>query len=204
MRSTTGKFKNKKLYFPRGIRPTQDKVRKAVFDILGDISGLSFLDLFAGSGAVGFEALSRGAGELVLVELNRDSVDAIRKNIGILRDAPCSVIHIEAQKAVKLLHERGKTFNIIFLDPPYCKFKAPRYDAFNNIVDSPGSGEEISESLAKKILQTLEAYDILSPNGLVVVQRFKNEELPQAMPGLLLVKEAKYGDTRLSIFQKKE
>ncbi|MFA5005228.1 MAG: 16S rRNA (guanine(966)-N(2))-methyltransferase RsmD, partial [Candidatus Omnitrophota bacterium] len=135
MRITTGKFKNKKLYFPRGIRPTQDKVRKAVFDILGDISGLSFLDLFAGSGAVGFEALSRGAGELVLVELNRDSVDAIKKNINILKDAPCSVIHIEAQKAVKLLHERGKTFDIIFLDPPYYKLKALIYQSPGDLAD---------------------------------------------------------------------
>jgi len=203
MRITTGKFKNKKLYFPRGIRPTQDKVRKAVFDILGDISGLSFLDLFAGSGAVGFEALSRGAGELVLVELNRDSVDAIKKNINILKDAPCSVIHIEAQKAVKLLHERGKTFDIIFLDPPYYKLKPPSrqisVDSPVNLQPEEGPGG----SLAKKILQTMEAYDILSPNGLIVVQHFKNEGLPQAMPGLVLVKEAKYGDTRLSIFQKK-
>jgi 16S rRNA G966 N2-methylase RsmD len=81
---------------------------------------------------------------------------------------------------IENLHKSRKTFDVIFFDPPY------RFD------------------LAKKTLQTLEAYDILSPNGLIIVQRFKNEELPQEMPGLVLVKEAKYGDTRLSIFQKKE
>ncbi|MFA5005693.1 MAG: hypothetical protein WC561_06195, partial [Candidatus Omnitrophota bacterium] len=117
--------------------------------------------------------------------------------------APCSVIHIEAQKAVKLLHERGKTFDIIFLDPPYYKLKALIYQAPGDLADGQQPGEEASGSLAKKILQTMEAYDILSPNGLIVVQHFKNEGLPPAMPGLVLVKEAKYGDTRLSIFQKK-
>jgi len=207
MRISTGKFKNKKLYFPRGIRPTQNLVRKAVFDILGDISGLSFLDLFAGSGAVGFEALSRGASELVLVELNRDCVDAIKKNISILGNPPCDLIHIHAQKAVKILHQRGKTFDLIFLDTPYYKIKINASDDPNPLVpvvpDLDAEGQS-NGPLAKKILQTLEAYDILSPNGLIIVQRFKNEELPQEMPGLVLVKEAKYGDTRLSIFQKKE
>ncbi|MDP2928237.1 MAG: RsmD family RNA methyltransferase [Candidatus Omnitrophota bacterium] len=204
MRITTGKYRNRKIQMPKGIRPTQDKVRKAVFDILGDISGLTFLELFAGSGAVGFEALSRGAGELVLVELNRDSIESIRKNIDILRATSCSVIHIEAQKAVKLLHESGKSFDIIFIDPPYYKLKAPRYGAFNKITGSLGSRGQISESLTKKILQTLEGYDILSPNGLIVVQHSKLEQLPKDGLKFSLIKEAKYGDTWLSIFSHAE
>lgn len=200
MRITTGKYRNRKIHMPKGIRPTQDKVRKAVFDILGDIRGLTFLELFAGSGAVGFEALSRGAGELVLVELNHDSIEAIRKNIGILRATSCSVIHIEAQKAVKLLHESGKLFDIIFVDPPYYKFKAPGYGDTNQRANIAGSKKEIGESLTKKILQTLEGYDILSPNGLIVVQHSKLEQLPQDGLKFSLVKEAKYGDTWISIF----
>jgi len=180
MRITTGKYRNRKLFYPRSIRPTQDKVRKAVFDILGDISGLTFLELFAGSGAVGFEALSRGALELTMVESERDSVLAIKKNINALGASSCNLYYLDAEKAVKLLARNKKRFDIIFLDPPYHLAKV------------------------KKILQTLEAYDILSPNGLILVQHSKLELLPGNSPNFSLIKEAKYGDTWLSIFRKEE
>jgi 16S rRNA (guanine(966)-N(2))-methyltransferase RsmD len=180
MRITTGKYRNRKLHMPKGIRPTQDKVRKAVFDILGDISGLTFLEIFAGSGAVGFEALSRGVAELTLVESNHNSILAIKRNIALLNAAACSLYHLEAEKAIKLLSLDNKSFDIIFIDPPYLK------------------------EMAKKILQTLEGYDILSPNGLIVVQHSKAEKLPGDSLKLSLIKEAKYGDTWLSIFRKKE
>lgn len=180
MRITTGKYRNHKIYMPKGIRPTQDKVRKAVFDILGDISGLTFLEIFAGSGAVGLEALSRGASELTIVESNRDSILAIKKNIELLKAPDCNLYHLEADKAIKLLSLDKKSFDIIFIDPPYHK------------------------DMAKKILQTLEAYDILSPHGLIVIQHFKAELLPKDSLNFSLIKEAKYGDTWLSIFRKKE
>ncbi|MDD5725263.1 MAG: 16S rRNA (guanine(966)-N(2))-methyltransferase RsmD [Candidatus Omnitrophica bacterium] len=179
MRITTGKYRNRKLHIPRGIRPTQDKVRKAVFDIMGDISGLGCLELYAGSGAVGFEALPRGAAELTLVESNRDSVLAIRRNIELLNAAECRLYHLEAEKAVKLLSLDKKEFDIIFIDPPYNK------------------------GLGKKILQTLEGYDILAHYGLVLVQHSRLEQLECGCLKLDLIKEAKYGDTWLSIFRKK-
>jgi 16S rRNA (guanine(966)-N(2))-methyltransferase RsmD len=78
MRIISGKYKGRIIKRPKGIRPTQDKVRKALFDILQDIAGLSFLELFAGSGAVGIEALSRGIRDLTLVEYNRDCLLAIK------------------------------------------------------------------------------------------------------------------------------
>ena len=165
---------------PKGIRPTQDKVRKAIFDILGDISGLTFLELFSGSGAVGLEALSRGVSELFMVESNRESILTIKRNIELLKATNCNLYHLEAEKGVKLLFLDKKYFDIIFIDPPYLK------------------------DMAKKILQTLEAYDILSPNGLIVVQHSKLEQLPKDGLKFSLIKEAKYGDTWLSIFRKKE
>ncbi|MDD5120812.1 MAG: 16S rRNA (guanine(966)-N(2))-methyltransferase RsmD [Candidatus Omnitrophica bacterium] len=180
MRITTGKYRNRKLHVPRGIRPTQDKVRKAIFDILGDVSGLVFLELFAGSGAVGFEALSRGVSELVMIESNRDAVLAIKRNIEQLKAGGCNLFHLEAEKGVKLLFLDKKQFDIVFVDPPYCK------------------------DMAKKILQTLEGYDILAPHGLIVIQHSKAELLPEESPKFDLIKEARYGDTRLSIFRKKE
>jgi 16S rRNA (guanine966-N2)-methyltransferase len=196
MRITTGKYRNRKLHMPKGIRPTQDKVRKAIFDILGDISGLTFLELYAGSGAVGFEALSRGVAELTLVECNSNSVLAIKRNIALLKAPVCKLYYLEAEKAVKLIGLDKKSFDIIFIDPPYYKGWASRQQ----------SALEVStvEPLAKKILQTLEAYDILSPNGLIVVQHSKLEQLPKDSLKFSLIKEAKYGDTWLSIFRKKE
>lgn len=178
MRITTGKYRNHKIYMPRGIRPTQDKVRKAVFDILGDISGLKFLELYAGSGAVGLEALSRGASSLTMVESNRDSILAIKRNIEMLKASSCNLYHLEAEKGVKLLALDKKRFDLIFIDPPY------------------------HGQMAKKILQTLEAYDILAPHGLIIVQHFKSEILPKDSLIFSLIKEAKYGDTWLSIFRK--
>jgi 16S rRNA (guanine(966)-N(2))-methyltransferase RsmD len=191
MRITTGKYKGRNIAMPKGIRPTQDKVRKAIFDILGDIEGLSFLELYAGSGAVGFEALSRGASEAVMVEYNRDCQLAIKENIETLKDNACSLYPHEAEKAIFWLHKNGRRFDIIFLDPPYYVGNTFR------VLQVPQG-----VSLAKKTLQTLGAYDILSPNGLVIAQHFKRDELPEECGQLVLVKEAKYGDTVLSIYRK--
>jgi len=180
MRITTGKYRNYKIRIPKGIRPTQEKARKAIFDILGDISGLTFLELFAGSGAVGIEALSRGVSELTVVESNRNSMLTIKKNLQLLKVPTCNIYYLQADKAIKLLSLDKKHFDIVFIDPPYHR------------------------DMAKKILQTLEGYDILSPHGLIIVQHFKAEILPKDFLNFSLIKEAKYGDTWLSIFRKKE
>ncbi len=145
MRITTGEYRGRTIRMPAGIRPTQDKVRKALFDILGDIEGLSFLELFAGSGAIGFEAVSRGVKDLTLVEYGRDCLLAIKNNIESLKVKACGVYPIEAEKAIKVLHKEARLFDIIFLDPPYYK------------------------ALSKKTLQTLSAYDILTKDGFIIV-----------------------------------
>ncbi|MDO8662847.1 MAG: 16S rRNA (guanine(966)-N(2))-methyltransferase RsmD [Candidatus Omnitrophota bacterium] len=180
MRITTGIYKGRNLGMPKGIRPTQNKTRKALFDILGNnVEGLSFLELFAGSGAVGFEALSRGAKVSVLVEEDPECVSAIKKNIELLKVfGSCILYPIDSQRAIKSLHQSGKSFDIIFLDPPYY------------------------QDLVKKTLQTLEAYDILSPNGLIIAQHFKKENLPDDLGVLSLFKQYKYGSTLLSLFRK--
>lgn len=163
---------------PKNIRPTQDKVRKALFDILGNIEGLSFLELFAGSGAVGFEAVSRGVAELVLVEPNSDCLLAIRKNIGALKIKACALYPQEAERALAVLHKEGRTFDIIFLDPPYYG-------------DTP-----------KKILQALGGYDMLNKYGFVVAQHFKKDILPDNAGELTLFRQNRYGDTVLSFYRK--
>jgi 16S rRNA (guanine(966)-N(2))-methyltransferase RsmD len=163
---------------PKGIRPTQDKVRKALFDILGDIEGLSFLELFAGSGAVGFEAVSRGVSHLVLAEYNRACQLAINKNIESLKVAACDLYPLEAEKAIRVLHKGGRKFDIVFLDPPY------------------------HFGLSKKTLQMLGACDILAPDGFIIVQHFKKDDLPDALGDLTLFRQKKYGDTVLSFYKR--
>lgn len=106
---------------PEGIRPTQNRVRKAVFDILGDVKGLSFLELFAGSGAVGLEALSRGASWVIFVEEKRDAQVAINSNIQALKLQNCMLMPRRAEETIPFLHKSGRKFDIIFMDPPYSK-----------------------------------------------------------------------------------
>ncbi len=178
MRIISGKYKGREIKASREIRPTADNVRKAIFDILGDLEGVSFLELFAGSGAVGFEALSRGATEVVLVEYNSDCLLAIRKNIASLKEGGCSVYPARADQAIKNLHRQARQFEIIFLDPPYY------------------------QGLAKKTLQTIASYDILTPNGFLVIQHFKKDNLPICVGDLTLFKQKSYGDTVLSFYNK--
>jgi len=185
MRIISGKYKGRTIKMPKGIRPTQDKVRKALFDILGNIEGLSFLELFAGSGAVGLEALSQGAKEAVFVEKDRKCTEKIKENLsalGLVELPACRqagrVIELDVFKAIEQLNNQGRKFDIIFLDPPYY------------------------QELAKKALQTLSAYDILAPNGFVIIQHFKKDSLPEALGDLRLFKQAKYGDSVLSFYRR--
>jgi len=194
MRITSGKYKGKAIRLPKEIRPTQGLVRKALFDILGDIEGLSFLELFAGSGAVGFEAVSRGVTDLTLVEYNRNCLMAIRKNIESLKPKACDLYPKEAGDAIEAFHKDKRKFDIIFLDPPYYRPEG------HGLASDSQSHKEMS----KKILQMLGAYDILAPNGFVVVQHFKKEQLSKESGKLTLIKESRYGDTLLSFFKKKE
>ncbi len=119
MRIISGKYKGRIIRMPRGIRSTQNKARKALFDILGDIQGLSFLELFAGSGAVGLEALSGGVASLTLVENNRDCLVTLKKNIESLKPEFCNLLPLEAEKAISAFAKDKRRFDIIFLDPPY-------------------------------------------------------------------------------------
>lgn len=163
---------------PKGIRPTQNKIRKAIFDILGDIEGSSFLELFAGSAAVGFEAVSKGAKELTLAESNRSCQLSIKKNIESLGLLNCTFYPLEADRAIELLCRQKKQFDIIFLDPPY------------------------NQDFSKKTLQCLRAYDILAPNGFAIAQHSREEHLPEEIGNLLMVKQSFYGDTVLTFYKK--
>ena len=120
-----GKWRRRLLHFPdhAGLRPTPDRLRETLFNWLGqDLTGLSCLDLFAGSGALGFEAASRGANEVILVENSSVVVSALKKNAQIFdTDSQLSIIHQDAVEFATALCSTGKCFDVVFLDPPYRK-----------------------------------------------------------------------------------
>lgn len=179
MKILGGIYRGRKINMPKGIRPTQNKARKALFDILQDVQGLMFLELFAGSGAVGIEAASRGALEVVLVEHASPCIAAIKGNIASLGLKSCQVLPLDTDRAIQALYREGRRFDIVFFDPPYYK------------------------ELAKKTLQTLGAYDIVAAHGFVIAQHFKKDNLPEGVGKLFIFKQASYGDTRLTFYRKK-
>lgn len=124
MRIVAGTFRGRRLAAPRGrdVRPTADRVREALFSILGDIDGAVVLDLFAGTGALGLEALSRGAASATFVELDRQAHEVVRRNV----DATVSdvnhatdLIKGDATRVVRSLALAERRFDLVFFDPPY-------------------------------------------------------------------------------------
>jgi 16S rRNA (guanine(966)-N(2))-methyltransferase RsmD len=180
MRIIGGRVKSRRLLGPKGlaIRPTSDKVREALFDILGErIAGANFLDLYAGTGSVAIEALSRGAASAVLVEQNPRAIQLIKDNLtrcGLRKQA--RVIPSSVSRALPRL-AAGAGFDIIFVDPPY------------------------RSRLVQETLSGLVEHDMLQPHTLVIVEhRHQNESSPR-VGKLRRYRESKYGQTSLSFYQ---
>ncbi|PIQ88563.1 MAG: 16S rRNA (guanine(966)-N(2))-methyltransferase RsmD [Candidatus Omnitrophica bacterium CG11_big_fil_rev_8_21_14_0_20_42_13] len=173
-------MKYKKSKISKGIRPTEKRVKEALFNILGDISGLSFLDLFAGTGSVGLKAASCGAKEVLLVESDRGALKSLQERVskGQFHNS-IRILSADVFKILERLYSGGENFDIIFLDPPY----------YNG--------------LAKKTLQTLDLYDILTPSGFIIVQHYKKDILPESLNILTLYRQYRYGDTVLSLYGRK-
>ena len=191
MRIIGGEYKSRSIAMPRGVemRPTQDKVREALFNILGDITGRKVLELFAGSGAFGIEAISRGAVSVTFVDNNFRCCRTIRSNLESLgiSESKYTIIKgsaltipekFRAQKFRAPAPEFGK-FDIVFMDPPYYR------------------------NMAKKCLINVDSYDIVAPVGLVMVEHFKKDTLEVAeLERLVFVDERRYGDTVITILRR--
>jgi 16S rRNA (guanine(966)-N(2))-methyltransferase RsmD len=180
MRVISGKFKGRKLIAEKTIKPTEDKVRKALFDTLRPIIHKSrFLDLYAGSGAVGIEALSEGAKQAYFVDSGSGNCKTIEQNLNNLKaDAACfKILLMDCERAIAFFHKLEEKFDLIFVDPPYY------------------------QDLAKKALQTLGAYDILTRNGLIIIQHHRREKIAEEK-GLSLWRARVYSATQLSFFCK--
>lgn len=186
MRITSGIFKSRIIKAPGGIRPTLDNVRKAIFDILGgSVEGAKILDLFSGSGALGLEALSRGAESCIFVDNSRASVKAMKDNLETLGlgrwgGAPtgAEVVYADSLAVIRRLAGEGASFDLIFMDPPYYK------------------------EFAKKSLSLLADCDILTETGVAVIEHSKHDPLPDSSGGLRLLRTARYGDTLVSFYSK--
>ena len=160
-------------------RPTRDMVREALFSILtGRIVDCKFLDLFAGSGAIGIEALSRGASECCFADINPKCVRVVNENIakaGFEDDS--HVYNLDYKQVLKKL--RGNKFDIIFIDPPYNKGMG---------VDS---------------IKLISDYDLLSDDGIVILETDTNEEVPEEIGDLEVYNNKRYGRNILNLFKRK-
>jgi len=196
MRIIAGEYKGRIIEMPSGIRPTSDKVRESLFEILKNkIGGTSFLDLYCGSGVMGIEALSRGAEKAVFIDNNRNCVSVLKRNLDKMGISQSSY-DIYSKDCIDILRRggfashrgagypgarhRGETrpYNIVFLDPPYYT------------------------DLAKNTLIGLSSCDILTPNALVIAEVFKKEGLPEELGDFRKIRSSKYGDTLLEFFRK--
>jgi 16S rRNA (guanine966-N2)-methyltransferase len=128
MRVVAGRFGGRRLRAPPGrtTRPTSERVREALFSMLGELDGEDVLDLFAGSGALGIEALSRGAARVVFVERDRAAIEALNSNLASLDvgEGQAEIRRGDALGALQAARKRGETYDLVFVDPPYARARA--------------------------------------------------------------------------------
>jgi 16S rRNA (guanine966-N2)-methyltransferase len=179
MRIIAGAFKGRRLAPVKGrIRPTAAKVREAVFNILGaGVDGVRVLDLFAGTGALGIEALSRGAAAAVFVEEHPEALKVLRRNLEALElSGRTEVWPLPVTAALKKAAGRGERFGLAFLDPPY------------------------GGDAAAAALSTLASLDLLGSGARVVVEHSRRESLPEACGALMRLTVRRYGDTQVAFY----
>jgi len=178
MRIIAGEFKGTRIVAPKGrpLRPTSDKVKEALFSIIStEVQGIHFLDLYAGTGSIGIEALSRGAHHAWFVEENSNHLGFIQKNV--------EKCHLMAKSTIINSHVKSfitgtfKPFDIIFMDPPYFD------DSLENILGHP------------------KLHSLLKKNGFIILEHFKKVSLMDGYGNLKKLKEYRYGDTQLTFFR---
>ncbi len=180
MRVIAGEFRGRRLDRIEGtdIRPTSDKVKEALFSILGNaVIDCSFLDLFGGSGGIGIEALSRGAKHVVFIDADIRSIKVLKGNLRNLNITDkAEVFHTDYSTAISKLYKYGKLFDIIFIDPPY------------------GKGFD------KAALEEIYKNPILKESGLVIVEHDHKDDMPQSVGSICKYRTKHYGNTLLSFY----
>ncbi len=191
MRITGGTARGRNITGPKAgcklIRPTSDRVREALFNIIAaEISGSSVLDLYAGTGALGLEALSRGATNVVFVDQSRQALELIQSNlIRSFSNAEAALLQLDLAQAGSIGKLKNRLpaalhFELIFLDPPY------------------------ENGLAEKTLAAIAQSDLLHENGLLIAEERKNIQLAEQYGNLQLADQRSYGETSLWFYQSTE
>ena len=177
VRIIAGSRKGHRIAAPKGTdtRPTGDRVREAAFNLIGPVDDADVLDLYAGSGAMGLEALSRGAARVTFVEADREACRAIDSNLEKLRLTGARVVQQDAGRALALEASSGRRYDLVLVDPPYAELD--------------------------RVLPTLDRYlpGLLSPDGLVVVESSARTE--PDLPSLTMRTSRRYGSARLTLFE---
>jgi 16S rRNA (guanine(966)-N(2))-methyltransferase RsmD len=187
LRIISGSARGRRLFTPANfrIRPTADRVKESLFNILGNIlvcfDHCRVLDIFAGTGNLGLEALSRGASQAVFVDNHRESVSLVLKNIQLLGFAgKARVLEKEAIPALRYLEQREESFRLVFIDPPY------------------------QMGLTEKILEYLGGSSLVDDNSLVVAEFSAREVIPREFSALREFDRRVYGDTAIGLFRMAE
>ena len=184
MRVIAGEWKGQRLSTPAGrtIRPTADQVRTALMDTLAPwLPAARFLDLFAGAGGVGIEALSRGAAEAVFVEIDPIALTPLKENLSRLgAGGRGRVLRREVAQAIEAFRQSNERFGLIFLDPPY------------------------GSALAAETLKRLGDGALLGADGVVIAQHLTKEPLPERFGSLVRWKSRRFGETTLTFFRRGE
>ncbi len=181
MRISAGEHRGRRLQSPKGskTRPTSDLLRQALFNVLGPrIEGASVLDLFAGTGAVGLEALSRGAATAAFVENDRRAVESLRANLATLKLSTRARILVgDVFSRLARLEQAEERFDCVFLDPPY------------------GTGD-----VAIRCIEMLAHGAVLRDNGALLVQAFHKTALPEQVGSLRRTWRRRYGESSLTLY----
>lgn len=180
MRVISGELRGRKLEKLEGmsIRPTSDRVKESLFNMFGARTfDSSFLDLFAGTGGIGIEAYSRGAGEVVFIDVDAKSIQVLKGNLQKLNILDkVEVYNTDYINAINKLAADNRKFDIIFMDPPYLK------------------GYE------KNALLEVSDKDLLSDEGIIVVEHDITDEMPEKSGKLSMLRQKKYGNTMLAFY----
>jgi 16S rRNA (guanine966-N2)-methyltransferase len=174
MRVTGGLYRGRQVRCPPGdIRPSMDRMRQSLFQILGDLSGCGFLDLFSGSGIIAIEAASRGAGPLVLVEKDPRKRASLLRNVSFV-EAPVEVLTMPAER---FLLKDTRAFDYVFLDPPFA------FEGKESVLDA--------------------AAGHLASEGVVMMHLHRAERLEAARPGLEEIDRREYGQSLVVFWRKR-
>jgi 16S rRNA (guanine(966)-N(2))-methyltransferase RsmD len=178
MRIISGISKGRRLATPKGqaIRPTSDRVKESIFNILGgEVEGKVVLDLFAGTGNLGIEALSRGAKKALFVEKGKEALKLIQQNLSQSgMNGRSEIIPKNVIRAIGILEQRGESFDLILMDPPYGK------------------------GLIQKTLMELHLNRIYHEGSLLVIEHDWREPIPATVEGWTLLRQRRIGDTVIS------